>query len=483
MSNTVVANSNSDKTKVVIVGGGLAGLSAAECITRLHPGQFDVTLLEARRVAGGRAGSFVDRGSGESIDYCQHVAMGCCTNLIGLLERSGQLQQWTRYSELTFLHPDAPPSRFTPSTFLPAPLHLLGALSQLRYLSSKNRRQLKHGLWRLMRTPTTELRKSLASDWLASSGQDDSTIQAFWEVILVSALGEDPRRVSMAAARKVLIDGFAAARGASDVLVPRKPLAQLFGETLVHYISELGTTVRPGQLATRLHVDASSGTVRSVETSGGDLFSADQVILATPWAATSRLIQASELADSFPLVDRWRDMPSSPITGIHLWLDREIMQNEHVAIVGMLPQWVFRRPVEAPIANGEHYYQVVISASRDVRGVETLELTQQVMSDLARVLPASAKANVLRSQVVTDPRSVFSIAPEVEATRPASATRVRGLGLAGDWIQTGWPATMEGAVISGLMAANHVLENEGLATQPIDSGLARGWLARSLIRD
>ena len=267
------------------------------------------------------------------------------------------------------------------------------------------------------------------------------------------------------------------------MLVPRKPLAQLFGDSLVRYISELGITICTGQLATRLHIDASSGRVRSVETSGGDLFRADHVILATPWAATSRLIHASELADSFPLVDRWRDLPASPITGIHLWLDREIMQNEHVAIVGMLPQWVFRRPVVAPSANGEHYYQVVISASRDVRGVETLKLTQQVMSDLARVLPASAKANVLRSQVVTDPRSVFSIAPEVDVIRPVATTVIPGLYFAGDWTQTGWPATMEGAVISGLMAANHVLDNEGLATQPIDSGLSRGWLARTLIRN
>jgi predicted NAD/FAD-dependent oxidoreductase len=300
---------------------------------------------------------------------------------------------------------------------------------------------------------------------------------------LVSALGEDPRCVSMAAARKVIIDGFAAARGASDVLVPRKPLAKLFGETLQLYIAELGTKIRLGQVVSRLHVDVSTGTLRSVETSGGARVAAEKVVLATPWSVTSRLIQASELSDAFPLADRWGDMPTSPITGIHLWLDRDIMQDNQVAIVGLLPQWLFRRPVKTENAAGECYYQVVVSASHDVRGLEPTTLVAMVMSDLARVLPEAKQAKVLRSRVVTDPRSVFSITPEVDAIRPDSATAINGLYLAGDWIQTGWPATMEGAVISGLMAANQLFEDKGLAVQPIQRGMVRGWLSRTLVRN
>jgi predicted NAD/FAD-dependent oxidoreductase len=205
--------------------------------------------------------------------------------------------------------------------------------------------------------------------------------------------------------------------------------------------------------------------------------------LATPWSVTSRLIQTSELSDAFPLADRWRDIPTSPITGIHLWLDRDIMQDNQVAIVGLLPQWLFRRPVKTENAAGECYYQVVVSASHDVRGLEPTTLVAMVMSDLARVLPEAKQAKVLRSRVVTDPRSVFSITPEVDAIRPDSATAISGLYLAGDWIQTGWPATMEGAVISGLMAANQLFEDKGLAVQPIQRGMVRGWLSRTLVRN
>jgi hypothetical protein len=119
--------------------------------------------------------------------------------------------------------------------------------------------------------------------------------------------------------------------------------------------------------------------------SGGERVAAEKVVLATPWSVTSRLIQTSELSDAFPLADRWGDMPTSPITGIHLWLDRDIMQDNQVAIVGLLPQWLFRRPVKTENAAGECYYQVVVSASHDVRGLEPTTLVAMVMSDLASV--------------------------------------------------------------------------------------------------
>ncbi len=130
-----------EKRCVVIIGGGLAGMAAAEAIVRQCPHQFDVTLVESRRQTGGRAGSFTDPNSGEAIDYCQHVAMGCCTNFLSLMDRCGLTTSFRRHQQLQFLHPDHPPSSFAPARFLPPPLHLARALGNLNYLNRLQRRR------------------------------------------------------------------------------------------------------------------------------------------------------------------------------------------------------------------------------------------------------------------------------------------------------------------------------------------------------
>ena len=138
-----------NKTRVVIVGGGLAGLSTAESLLREHADQFEVTVLEAKRSTGGRAGSFRDPSSGETIDYCQHVAMGCCTNLLGLLDRYGLSDSMQRYSELRFLHPKHPQSHFAPIDWLPAPFHLAMTIGSLKYLTWAQHRSIRNGMLRL----------------------------------------------------------------------------------------------------------------------------------------------------------------------------------------------------------------------------------------------------------------------------------------------------------------------------------------------
>ncbi len=471
----------SDRRRVIIVGGGLAGLATAERLACSHPNRFDITVLEAKRNTGGRAGSFIDHDSGETVDYCQHVAMGCCTHLLGLLERCGQLADWTRYTQLTFLSPSTPPSRFMPSPWLPPPLHLLPTLSQFQFLDAESRRQIRRGLWQLMRASAQSLRGQTAGEWLAKQGQNETTVAKFWDVILVSALSESTSRVSMLATRKVLMDGFLGARGAADVLVPRRPLSELFGDQLPRYLNSLGVTI---QKSATVHRIQPSGTppIHQVETSDGKRFPADDVVLAVPWKPLSRLIRNSYLQSYFPDLGRYESIVGSPITGIHLWLDRPVMQEPHATIVGLLPQWLFRAPLASARCPGEHHYQVVISASHDIRGVHSDELTRRVMSDLSCVLSEAKSATVLRFKIVTDPNSVFSVTPEFEAIRPEPMTALPGLCLAGDWTKTGWPATMEGAVISGVQAAECILKNNlcrgGIVTQPI----ARGILSRLLIR-
>lgn len=470
-------DSSSQRRRVVIVGGGLAGLSAAEALSRDFGDRFDVSLLEAKRMTGGRAGSFTDPSSGETVDYCQHVAMGCCTNLIGLLDRCGLDGSMHRYSQLQFLHPEHPPSRFAPSKILPPPLHLASAIGSLRFLAAVQKRRLRKAMLRLMRTPSESLRDQTAAQWLREQGQDSDTIAKFWNVVLVSALGEQSDVVCMSAARKVFVDGFAAARGASDVLVPKQPLAALFGRDLCAEIERLGARVRTGSTVSQLHCQEDQ--LVTIETVTGERYAADHLISAVPWHGVGALASQIGLSD-YRSIDQ---IPSSPITGLHLWFDREITDLPHAVMVGTLTQWVFRQPFRNTHSESGCYYQVVISASPAQRTISKDQLLCQVLGELAHAFPAAKSAQLLRSRIVTDPHSVFSLSPTVQRLRPPARTPLPWFHLAGDWIDTGWPATMEGAVISGRLAAANVLANEGLAGIEIDPGLPRGYLAKMMIAE
>ncbi len=477
---SATSDASQTKRRIVIVGGGLAGLSAAEALLRHDGDRFFVTLLEAKRTVGGRAGSFVDVSTGETIDYCQHVAMGCCTNLIGLLDRCGLADAMHRYSELEFYHPDHRPSRFAAARFLPPPLHLSAAIGKLRYLTTAQKGKIRRALWRLMRTTSDSLASQTAADWLAQQHQDSETLQGFWDVVLVSALGEHTDAVSMSAARKVFMDGFAAARGASDVLVPTRPLSDLFGRSLSAQIQELGAEIYTGLAVTQLRLERD--TIVGVETSSGRRFDVDHLISAVPWHSITRF--AANI-DSLPL-SSFDGIPASPITGLHLWFDREITDRRSAVLVATLSQWLFRQPFPRDPTESGCYYQVVISASARHGFPSKERLVATVVDELKHAFPAARDAKLLRSRIVTDPQSIFSLSPEVDAIRPQSRTALPWFHLAGDWIATGWPATMEGAVISGRMAAASVLQSEGLSGEdgvaiPIDAGLPRGWLARLLI--
>ena len=304
----------------------------------------------------------------------------------------------------------------------------------------------------------------------------------------MSALGESTDRVSMAAARKVFIDGFAGARGACDVLIPQRPLSELFGDELPQWIAHRGVTVRTGSCITEIRVEPEGiepkGTVRLISQGGSD-FLADDVIVAVPWHTASDLLKDHLPSDQINAI---KQLSSSPISGVHLWFDREITDRPHTVLVDSLSQWLFRPSrrdhppsTESAQLDGK-YYQVVISASRDVRNMDHAELMQTIERELKEAFPEAGDAQLIHSRVVTDPRSVFSVSPESEAIRPRAETKLPWLHLAGDWVETGWPATMEGAVIGGKLAAAGVVRRHGGGHVDVDSGLPRKGLAGWLIR-
>jgi uncharacterized protein with NAD-binding domain and iron-sulfur cluster len=179
-------------------------------------------------------------------------------------------------------------------------------------------------------------------------------------------------------------------------------------------------------------------------------------------------------------IDQFERIEGAPITGVHLWFDRPITPLPHAVLVGTLAQWVFNRADEAG-QPGEHYYQVVISASRSLAESQRDATVAQITRELAAVFPAARQAKLLRWRIVTEPAAVFSASPEIERIRPPQKTAIGNLALAGDWTETGWPATMEGAVRSGYLAAEAILAHFGRPTRLLVDDLPTSWLANLLL--
>ncbi len=453
----------------IVVGGGLAGIAASLALAK-HGVR--VALVEGRMRLGGRTGSFTVEGphSGEpeNIDYCQHVGMGCCTNLKQLIEWLGQQQSWQEHRQLHFFGPDGQYRPLKALPLLPAPLHLAGWLVRWPGLNWRDRASIARGLTAIDKlTLDAACQSQSALDWLQQRGQTAHAIERFWATIVVSALGEDLSRVSLAAVAKVLQDGFMRHRQAFHLLVPSRPLGELFGTRAAEQLRNHQVDIHLGSPA--LAIDYSSGGQIRVTARRATL-AADALVIAVPWHQLSKLDFGSDCAGLSGIADQATQLHSSAITGVHTWWDRRWLELPHAAIVGRLCQWVFPKEhlveeTSAAIRDG-HYYQIVISASRNLRGCQAGDIAQRIQEDLSQVFPQVCDARLLRHHIVTDPQAVFSTTSASYSRRPSGIITPR-LMLAGDWTATGWPATMEGAVLSGFQAAENLLRSNHTASPRI----------------
>jgi squalene-associated FAD-dependent desaturase len=465
---------------VVVVGGGLAGLAAASALVDRG---LRLTLVESRPRLGGRASSFNDPVTGEQVDNCQHVSMACCTNLAAFCRRVGLDGLFRREPEIVFLSPEGKVSRLR-AGWLPAPLHLAGSFLRANYLSWPDKARVAYGLFRL-RSARDDRPGETFADWLARHGQSPRAVERYWAPVLVSALNERLDRMDVGHARKVFLDGFLRNREGYRMEVPLVPLGELYGRRLESWLADRGVTVR---LTTGVRAVAAdpegAGTVSGVVLRSGEAVPADFVVLAVPFDRAPDLLPPS-LAGRLPALQSVNALRASPITGVHLWFDRPVCPFDHVVTIGRTVQWVFnhtaiqgRRPGEA---EGGQYLQLVISAAYDLLPLDRNAIRDLVLTELSEIWPAAREAALLRWWVVTEHGATFAVRPGVDALRPPQRTTVEGLFLAGDWTATGWPATMEGAVRSGLLAAEGVLQDLGRPARLLVRDLPTGLLARWLI--
>ena len=431
--------------QTIVIGGGLAGMAAA---VALESAGHTITLLEARKALGGRAGSFTDPETGEELDNCQHVLLGCCTNLLDFYDRLKARSMIDFQEEIIFR--DGAGKRFSlrRTHGLPAPLHLGASFATFGGLSLKEKiayGRAMSAMLRMGKAGRRELADVSFGDWLDRHHQPTSLLKKMYDPVLVGALNEDCRSASAEYAIEVFQDAMLAHADGYIVGVPRVPLSQLYGSLPVK-------DVRLGTRVATLRFDGNR--VSGVELSNGDVLPADAVVVATNHHTINKWIPP-ELLKTDDRFDHLDQLDSVPILGVHLWFDRPVMTEPHTALVEGPLQWLFRKDAAGTAVHG------VISAARDWVGKPKDDSLREFEAQIRRTFPEAADAKLKRGVIVIEKRATFSPRPGVDRVRPQQAAPPGGIAnlvLAGDYTRTGWPATMEGAVRGGYRAADAVVK-------------------------
>ena len=451
--------------RVVVIGGGLAGITAAIALAEAGAA---VTLLEARPRLGGATTSF-NRGA-LVVDTGQHVFLRCCTAYRGLLTRlgmTGSVRIQDRF-DVTVLSPDG--AAQLRRNALPGPLHMGAALARYPRLSLAERARVTRAAlaMRMLNPADPALDRQRLGDWLAAHGQNERTRRVLWDLFTVSSLNIAGDDASLALAATVVKTALLGKKDAADIGVPLAPLGELHGTAGLALLRRLGAEVRLGVKAAAVEVAGPAETggpryqirlARGEDSGAGDpdgavgpgTIAADGVVIATPAYTAAKLVPAAAGVPS----GTWADLGTSPIINVHVIYDRRVTRLPFAAAVDSPVQWLFDRTEISGFGASSRgqYLAVSLSAAEPYVDVPAAQLRELFVPALAGLLPGARDARVSEFFVTRERRATFRQGPGCGRLRPRAATALPGLALAGAWTDTGWPDTMEGAVRSGLNAA------------------------------
>jgi squalene-associated FAD-dependent desaturase len=475
---------------VLVIGGGLAGLSSA---VALADAGLQVRLFEKRPHLGGRATSYT-LPDGSEVDNCQHVTLGCCTNLADFYRRAGAAEKIRFYDRLYFVDRQGRRSTMEASA-LPPPLHMAPSFLFFSALSLADKRSIANALLAIARAGGSppDIEGISMLDWLRRMKQTPGAIERFWRVVLVSALDEELDRTDAHYGIDVFWKAFLGSRSGYRVGIPSVPLAELYDgcrEAIVRRGGEV--KLRAGAREIRL----CDGHFACVVMEDGSEVRADGCIAAVPHEQLLSMVPR-ELGGAGGALDELRNLRTAPITGVHFWFDRQVMTEPFLTLLDHTTQWVFNKTMlYGSESNGRNaashdratdrtqYLQLVISASYDLVSRSRQEVIDLCRRELQDVLPATRDAKLEKATVIKEVHATFSPEPGVDRRRPAQDIGVKNFYLAGDWTRTGWPATMEGAVRSGYLAAEAALAGIGRPQRflqpdlPLE-GLSKHWAHRA----
>ena len=464
---------------MIVIGGGLAGLSAGIALAEAG---WRVRLFEQRPFLGGRATSYW-LPDGEHVDNCQHVTFGCCTNLEDFYRRAGVADKIKFYDRLVLQDPQGRRGSLH-AGMLPAPLHLMGSFVTFAPLSVKDKLAIGRAMLAIFRsTGELEELKSGAQnvsmlEWLKRKGQTERGIERFWRAVLVSALSEELDRIDARYGLQVFWKSVLATRKGYLMGVPSVELGALYE------LCRASIEGKGGEVNLRMPVRGlrfESNELKGLVFDGGREEAADAVVLALPHSTLSELLPG-EVKLANPELAQIGKIPDAPITGVHLWFDREVMSEPFLTLLETTTQWIFNKSLLYGAKNGSgkekgQYLQLVISASHELLEKPRQEIVDLCLGEVRQALPRAGAANLLKATVIKEAAATFSPQPGVDRWRPTQQTSVKGMFLAGDWTATGWPATMEGAVRSGYLAAEAVLRQAGTPRRFLQPDLSPDGLA------
>lgn len=463
--------------RVAVVGAGVAGLAAA---CALAQDGYTVEVFERRPYVGGRASSYLHPGVDEVIDNCQHIVLGCCTNILDLLRRAGASDALRWSDAITFLEPGGRRTRLAPSP-LPAPLHSTPSFVTSRALNTRDKLAIARAIVVFLKGSRPAEDEQNFAEWLRRTGQTERAVEHFWKPVLFSALNEDPERISVRYAAKVFREAFLFSAAAGNMGVPRVPLSEMYGR-VASAIEQAG-----GKVHLRTSVE---GLCRDDATSrwqmrvDGGTRDYDAVVLALSFEGLQKLLPGlpdgtvrDELAQQLSGFDH------SPLTGIHMWFDREITELDHAVLLDTTIQWLYntsRIQPERQHLRAGYLIELVVSASKSLVPMERQAIIDLALHELALFFPSVQDARLLKAAVVKEVRATYSVMPGLDARRPGAESGWPGVLLAGDWTATGWPSTMESAARSGYLAAEAVSRWSGANERYLVPDLPRRGLMRFL---
>ncbi len=471
---------------MIVIGGGLAGLAAG---VALAESGWRVRLFEQRPFLGGRATSYV-LPDGQHVDNCQHVTLGCCTNLEDFYRRIGVASKITFFDRLLFLDPQGRRGEMQAGR-LPAPFHLTWSFAAFAPLTLLDKLSIARAMLDILRTKgkPSDLQENggiSMLEWLRRRRQTKGAIERFWRVVLVSALDEELARTDARFGIDVFWKAFLSNSTGYRMGVPAVPLANLYDGCK----SEIER--RAGEVVLRTPVRGlkiKNGEFAGLRFDEGREETADAYVFAVPHTALGELLPQS-MKQSDPALANLDKINVAPITGVHLWFDRPVMADPFLTLLDTTTQWIFNKSALYAGSNGKEkgapagqYLQLVISASYDLLQKPRQEIIDLCLGELRETLPAVRDAELVKATVIKEAAATFSPEPGVDRWRPRQQTSVPRLFLAGDWTDTGWPATMEGAVRSGYLAAEALLRSAGTPRRFLQpdlepDGFIAMWLGR-----